>query len=119
MGKLFKDTSSYHAGEFKCITCDHSTIIFLDTKYDLFNLMESDQTCSHCEEEKDTLCDGDTILRYDWPNPHDKPWQPQCANLLEEDRYCIDCRDEVPIEADWRKLIVACSKCDSYMKFNE
>ena len=63
--------------------------------------------------------DGDLIMRYDWPDADDDPLQHQCTHMLVEDRYCTDCRDEVPIEADWRKLIVACSKCDSYMKFNE
>ncbi|SDM96888.1 hypothetical protein SAMN05421813_1316 [Daejeonella rubra] len=116
---LFKPGSTFYAGDYKCVDCGHRTIIFIDTKYDVFNLMESYQTCSHCEEEKDTLSDGDLIMRYDWPDADDDPWQLQCAYMLEEDRYCTDCRDEVPIRDDWRKMVVACSQCDGYMRFTE
>jgi hypothetical protein len=63
MTNCSKSRLKYHAGEYKCVTCDHHPIIFLDTKYDLFNLMQSYQTASHGEEEKDTLCDGDLIRR--------------------------------------------------------
>ena len=38
---------------------------------DLFNLMQSYQTGNHGEEEKDTLCDGDLIIRQDWPDAND------------------------------------------------
>lgn len=115
MSELFKSSHTYHTGEFCCTSCNHKTIILIDTNYSPFNCMQSYQTCSHCEEEKNTLSDGDLIMRYDWPDPDYDPWQMQCAFILEKDRYCRDCRDEVPILDDWRKMVVACSQCEGYM----
>jgi len=105
----------FHPGEYKCVDCDHETIIFIRSDYNLFGCMETDKICSNCGNEHETLSDGDLIMRYDWPDPDAAPWQLQSAFMLDEDRYCDNCYHEV--EHDWKKMVVACSRCDGYMKF--
>ncbi len=119
MSKGFNSSKTYHAGEFCCKSCNHKTIIFIDTSYTLFDIYFEDRFCNSCAQEKEYVCDGTLILRYDWPDADDNPWQIQGAYVPEELKYCTDCRDEVPIPEDWKKLIVGCSQCDGDMIFNE
>jgi hypothetical protein len=114
---LFNSDQAFHVGGFKCVTCDHETMIFIRDDYDLFGCMESDQLCCNCKQIKHTLSNGDIIMRYDWPDADYDPWQPQCADVLPEDRYCTDCKPLVP--KDWRKLVVVCSRCqnENYMVY--
>lgn len=119
MPPLFSSTHTYHAIEFRCTSCNHKTIIFIDTSYTLFDIYYEDRYCNICMLQKEYICDGTLILRYDWPDADDNPWQLQCADVVEDLKYCTDCRDEVPIPDDWKKLIVGCSQCDGDMRFNE
>ena len=77
--------------------------------------MVGDKPCSNCHEVKNTLSDGDLIMRYDWPDSDDNPWQVQSAFMLDQDRYCEDCK--AVVRKDWKKLVVTCSRCDGYMVF--
>jgi transcription elongation factor Elf1 len=117
MRSAFDSNSKYHTGEFKCSSCNHETIIFIDTKYDMFGSMETDKICCICNEVKDIVANADLILRYDWPDADDNPWQLQGATLKDEERYCKKCQKTV--KRDWKKFIVACSKCDGYMEFTK
>jgi hypothetical protein len=116
MHNPFISSAKYHAAEYKCINCLHQTIIFIDAKYSMFGLIISDKPCAVCKAVK-TLSDGDLVIRYDWPDADDNPWQLQCGFMREEDRYCKACRSKAT--KDWRKIIVACSKCDGYMEYNK
>lgn len=112
---FFDPNKSYYSGNYKCINCDHETYIFVESDYSLFNLLQENKNCCLCGKTKPLVCDGDLIRRYDWHNPDNKPWQLQAAFLLEENQYCEDCKNKVP--EDWKKMAVACSKCNGYMKF--
>lgn len=116
---LFISNHKYYAGLFKCISCNHETTVFIDAKFTLFDLYDQDRYCNACRLDKEFVCDGTLIMRYDWPNADDNPWQLQCAYVPEDLKYCTDCRDEVPIPDDWRKLIVGCSQCNGDMRSNE
>ncbi|WP_411275087.1 hypothetical protein [Daejeonella sp.] len=101
--------------DFQCAKCNHKTTVLIDNKYTLFDLYEVDRHCNSCGLEKEFVCEGTLIERYDWPDTGDDPWQLQCVYVPEEEKYCTDCRDEEPIPDDWRKLVVACSQCDGDM----
>lgn len=115
MFRPFQATIKYHAGEYHCIKCLHKTIIFVDTKYSMFGLMERDKICFLCNTLQPIVSDGSLIIRYDWPDADDYPWQLQAGYMKEEERYCKKCQNKV--SKDWRKIIVTCSKCESYMEY--
>src|SRR4051812_12950897 len=110
MTGLFESNHIFHTGQFSCNWCGHQTIIFIRDDYNLFGTMEDNKYCNNCNQVKYTVCDGDLIMRYDWPDADTAPWQMQGAFMLDEDRYCDDCAKVVP--QDWRKMVVACSRCD-------
>lgn len=117
MYSSFEPDHRYYANVYKCNSCPHETIIFIDTNYSMFAAMESDKLCCICNEVKSTVSDGDLIMRYDWPDPDQNPWQLQSGFMKDEDRYCKACKNKV--KKNWRKIVVACSQCDGYMEFNE
>lgn len=117
MLSAFESDRTYHTGEFKCDKCNHQTVIFIDTDYDMFGFGLMDKTCSICTTRNTDVSDADLIIRYDWPNADDNPWQLQGATLHDKDRYCIKCSPATV--RNWKKFIVACSKCDGFMEFNK
>lgn len=117
MHNAFESSRTYYAGDYKCTKCQHETVIFIDTKYSMFGLVFSNGTCCSCKATGITVSDGDLVLRYDWPDAYDNPWQLQCGFMKEEERYCKKCKGKNA--KDWKKIIVACSKCDGYMEFNK
>lgn len=116
MISAFDSNRTYHTGDYKCNKCQHETVIFIDTDYDMFGFGLSNKTCSICNVKNIDVTDADLILRYDWPDADDKPWQLQGATLQDKDRYCKKC--SISVVRDWKKFIVACSKCSGYMEFN-
>ena len=81
------------------------------------NLMEVNKVCSHCKEVREVVTDGDLIMRYDWEDADDAPWQLQSSFVDEADYLCTDCYAElVNLQEDWKKLCVMCSKCDGVMR---
>lgn len=112
---IFSSDYTFHPGEYKCNSCGHETIIFIKSIYSLFSCTVNNKKCCNCGQIKETLADGDLIMRYDCPDGEDDPWQLQASFILDQDRYCSDCKNE--IEEDWRKMAVTCSQCDGYMKF--
>jgi len=117
MISAFDSNRTYHTGEFKCNNCHHETVIFIDTKYDMFGFGLANKICCVCKIENIDVSDADLILRYDWPDADDYPWQLQGATMHDKDRYCKKCRSQVL--KDWKKFIVPCSRCDGYMEFSE
>lgn len=114
---LILQCESYLSEGYCCQACGHQTTIYIHSDYSMFNLMEVDKLCSCCGFVRNELSDGDLILRFDWPNPDNPPWQLQCASMKDKDRYCWDCKDK--IKEDWRKLTIACSQCEGTMEYFE
>lgn len=115
MLSAFQSDKTYNAGEFCCQICAHRTLIFIDTKYNMFGFSLSNEICCFCKQEKD-VTDADLILRYDWSDADDNPWQLQGATMQDKDRYCKKC--SYSVVRDWKKFIVPCSKCIGYMEFS-
>ena len=116
MSLLFNQGKKYIACHACCIDCKHHTIVFIEDNYSLMNIMEVDKVCSKCGLHSDTVTDGDLIMRYDWPNADDEPWQLQSAFIDESDYLCTDCYEEVQnTYEDWKRLRVACSQCNGVM----
>lgn len=116
MSILFKSGKKYIAVHVECMDCHHNTMFFIEDDYTLMNLMEVDKTCSRCGLTSDVVADGDLIMRYDWPDADEEPWQLQCAFIDESDYLCEGCyAEEQNIQDDWKKLKVTCSQCDGVM----
>ena len=116
MSNLFKTGKKYIAIQVACMDCDHFTTVFVDDDYSLINLMEDTKICSKCGLLSDVVTDGDLIMRYDWPDADEEPWQLQSAFIDESDYLCEACyAEEQNIQEDWKKLKVACSHCDGVM----
>jgi len=113
MSTLFKSGKKYIAVHVECMDCQHNTMVFFEEDYSLMNIMEVDKTCSKCGVVSDIVTDGDLIMRYDWPDAADKPWQLQCAFIDESEYLCADCyAEEQNSQEDWKKVKIACSQCE-------
>ncbi len=110
----FTSGKKYIAGHFNCKSCIHKTIIFIEENYSLMNFMDVKKICDICKKQKEIVTDGDLILRYDYPEADNAPWQLQGAGVMDEDRICEDCY-KLDTLNDWKKLIVNCTKCDGIM----
>jgi len=106
--------TKYIAGHFSCSSCDHETVIFIDENYSLMSIMDVNEVCSICKTQKEVVTAGDLILRYDYQDADNYPWQLQCASLRTEQKYCKDCYKS-DSENDWKELIVACTQCEGDM----
>lgn len=98
-------SSFYH-----CSKCDYTAEIFLNKNFSLYNICNSNSICGNCGIRKPIVCNGDLIIRKDWPNADNDPWQIQCAYIADEDGYCKDC--EHCFTGDYKMLMVACPICD-------
>jgi DNA-directed RNA polymerase subunit RPC12/RpoP len=99
----------FFSANYRCANCSHESEIFIDKDYDFYNISIR-KVCACCKEVKDNVCEGDLILRKDWPDPDNDPWQLQCAFILDDAGYCADCKEKYI--NDYKNLIVSCSKCD-------
>lgn len=116
MSALFHFGKKYIAMQVACMDCHHNTTVFVEEDYSLMNIMEVDKTCSKCGVVSDLVTDGDLIMRYDWPDADDKPWQLQSSFIDESNYLCEACyAEEENTQDDWKKLKVACSQCDGVM----
>lgn len=116
MNVLFNHGKKYIASHVGCISCKHESVVFIENDYSLMNIMEVDKNCSKCGLTSDVVTDGDLIMRFDWPDADEEPWQLQSAFIDESDYLCEDCYAEGQnIHEDWKKLRVSCSQCDGVM----
>lgn len=111
----FDSGKKYLAGNFKCNSCEHETIIFINEDYSLMNVMVENKVCCVCNEIKELLTEGDLILRYDEFNPDTPPWQLQYSHIEDRHRICKDCFDKDISNNDWKKLRIYCTRCEGFM----
>lgn len=102
----------FFSAHYKCTECNHETDIFLHHDYDFYNIGQCDEICNCCKEEKELICDGDLIMRKDWPDADNFPWQLQCAYIKEGTGYCEDCKENYT--SDYKYLLPACPKCGTH-----
>lgn len=102
------EPNSFFSAHYKCSNCNHETEIFLSLDYDFYNICNAHGVCACCNKEKDMICSGDLIWRYDWPEPDTDPWQLQCAYIPKETGHCGDCKQKY--NSDYKNLTPTCSK---------